>query len=73
MTPSLDQARARYQSRTRGILTKPMRKSCDAANWSVVDGFPCLVDADGGVLMHFRIDPSNRRTFAVLGHPNLAK
>jgi hypothetical protein len=50
MKPTMEQAKKRYKSYTRGVMTKEFKKVCDAAQWGMEDGYPGPPDG--------RYDPS---------------
>jgi hypothetical protein len=66
MKPTMEQAKKRYKSYTRGVMTKEFKKVCDAAQWGMEDGYPVL-QTDGTIHLHFRMD--NGKIFATVGSP----
>jgi hypothetical protein len=70
MKPTMEQAKKRYKSHTRGILTAEFKKYCEAAEWIEIDGYPALQSRvfDRNILLHFRTDGDG--VFAAVGHPD---
>lgn len=64
---TMAEAKKRYKSHTRGLLTTSFKQDCENAEWMEVDGFPALGRGDRRVLLHFRKD--ERGVFAAVGQP----
>ena len=65
--PTLEQAKRRYKSHTRGLLTAEFKKECDGATWGEEDGYPVLRTGDT-IHLHFRMDYGV--VYAVVGKPS---
>ena len=68
MKPTLSQAKVRYNSHTRKVMTTEFRKECDAAKWGEEDGYPVLRTIDNRILLHFRSEGG--LVFAAIGAPS---
>jgi hypothetical protein len=67
MKPTLAQAKKRYKSHTRGLLTAEFKKYCDTAKWGDEDGYPVLRTGET-IHLHFRMDEYG--AYACVGKPS---